>query len=54
MNDRKIITNIPDMDVPDNAISTSKYTMVTFVPKNLLEQFSRLANLYFLVSYQKN
>ncbi|RIA95832.1 hypothetical protein C1645_816125 [Glomus cerebriforme] len=31
-----------------NKIVTSKYTMWTFVPKNLFEQFRRAANLYFL------
>ena len=29
-------------------IRTSKYTIVTFVPKNLFEQFRRVANSYFL------
>eukprot|EP00045_Choanoeca_perplexa_P014034 m.162837 g.162837 ORF g.162837 m.162837 type:complete len:1244 (-) comp16542_c0_seq1:139-3870(-) len=33
----------------DNRISTSKYTLLTFLPINLLEQFMRAANLYFLV-----
>ena len=32
----------------NNAITTSKYTWVTFLPKNLFEQFYRLANFYFL------
>jgi len=31
-----------------NFVSTSKYTMVTFVPLNLMLQFQRTANLYFL------
>ncbi|CEI94483.1 hypothetical protein RMCBS344292_08693 [Rhizopus microsporus] len=31
-----------------NKIRTSKYTIITFVPKNLFEQFRRPANLYFL------
>ncbi|KAF9073498.1 calcium transporting ATPase [Rhodocollybia butyracea] len=31
-----------------NYVSTSKYNMVTFVPKFLTEQFSKYANLFFL------
>ncbi|UJR17025.1 hypothetical protein I4U23_003923 [Adineta vaga] len=33
----------------NNRISTSKYSPITFLPKNLFEQFRRLANAYFLV-----
>ncbi|EIN05442.1 phospholipid-translocating P-type ATPase [Punctularia strigosozonata HHB-11173 SS5] len=32
-----------------NKVRTSKYTIVTFVPKNLFEQFYRAANIFFLV-----
>ncbi|KAG9511169.1 putative phospholipid-transporting ATPase IM [Fragariocoptes setiger] len=32
----------------DNYIKTSKYTLLTFLPYNLFEQFRRLANTYFL------
>lgn len=32
----------------DNHISTSKYNIVTFLPKFLYEQFSKYANLFFL------
>ena len=32
----------------NNAIRTSKYTWLTFLPKNLFEQFYRFANFYFL------
>jgi phospholipid-transporting ATPase len=32
-----------------NGVTTSKYNLVTFLPKNLFEQFRRVANLYFLV-----
>ena len=34
---------------PDNKIITSKYNFLTFLPLNLLLQFSKLANLYFLL-----
>lgn len=32
----------------NNYIKTSKYSFLTFLPLNLLEQFQRLANFYFL------
>jgi hypothetical protein len=32
-----------------NKIKTSRYTPLTFLPKNLYEQFRRIANLYFLI-----
>ncbi|CAH2087058.1 unnamed protein product [Euphydryas editha] len=32
----------------NNYIKTSKYSIITFLPLNLLEQFQRLANFYFL------
>ncbi|XP_078431010.1 ATPase E1-E2 type family protein / haloacid dehalogenase-like hydrolase family protein [Wolffia australiana] len=33
-----------------NYVSTTKYTVATFFPKSLFEQFRRVANIYFLVS----
>ncbi|TVU18459.1 hypothetical protein EJB05_34561, partial [Eragrostis curvula] len=33
-----------------NSISTTKYNLVTFLPKSLFEQFRRVANIYFLVT----
>jgi phospholipid-transporting ATPase len=33
----------------DNTVTTSKYTALNFLPKNLAEQFRRLANIYFLI-----
>lgn len=33
----------------DNSVVTSKYNLVTFVPRSLFEQFRRIANVYFLV-----
>lgn len=32
----------------DNTISTSKYNVLTFFPKNLFTQFSKMSNVYFL------
>nr|NP_001245711.1 uncharacterized protein Dmel_CG4301, isoform B [Drosophila melanogaster]AFH07424.1 uncharacterized protein Dmel_CG4301, isoform B [Drosophila melanogaster] len=32
-----------------NRIKSTKYTLITFLPQNLLEQFRRIANFYFLV-----
>ncbi len=31
-----------------NQIKTTKYSWLTFLPKNLFEQFHRFANIYFL------
>ncbi len=33
---------------PDNEVTSSKYTLWNFLPKNLFEQFRRIANFYFL------
>ncbi|KAK7304207.1 hypothetical protein RJT34_15328 [Clitoria ternatea] len=33
----------------DNYVSTTKYTLATFIPKSLFEQFRRVANFFFLV-----
>jgi phospholipid-transporting ATPase len=33
----------------NNAIKTSKYTCLNFLPKNLVVQFSKMANVYFLI-----
>lgn len=49
MPNRSIRMNDPDIDVCDNRIKTSKYTFYNFVPLNLFVQFSKVANLYFLV-----
>lgn len=38
----------PNGNRPDNRIRTTKYTLLSFLPKNLLEQFHRVANLYFI------
>uniref|UniRef100_A0A8C7PEC8 Phospholipid-transporting ATPase n=1 Tax=Oncorhynchus mykiss TaxID=8022 RepID=A0A8C7PEC8_ONCMY len=36
---------------PDNRIISSKYTFWNFFPKNLFEQFRRIANFYFLIIF---
>ncbi|XP_078802199.1 putative phospholipid-transporting ATPase IF isoform X10 [Oryzias latipes] len=35
----------------DNRIISSKYTVWNFVPKNMFEQFRRIANFYFLIIF---
>lgn len=32
-----------------NSIETAKYNYMTFIPKNLLVQFRKTANIYFIV-----
>jgi hypothetical protein len=39
----------PSWSTSTNCVITSKYTLITFLPINLFEQFSNLANLYFLL-----
>uniref|UniRef100_A0A3Q3W1C5 Phospholipid-transporting ATPase n=1 Tax=Mola mola TaxID=94237 RepID=A0A3Q3W1C5_MOLML len=38
----------PNRYFPGNAVKTTKYTLLLFIPMNLFEQFHRLANIYFL------
>ncbi|KAG6908584.1 hypothetical protein DXG01_004071 [Tephrocybe rancida] len=38
----------PDHVYGTNQVLTSKYTIITFLPRNLLEQFRRVANIFFL------
>jgi phospholipid-transporting ATPase len=33
----------------NNSIKTSKYSCLSFLPLNLMEQFSKTANIYFLI-----
>ncbi|KAG0447681.1 hypothetical protein HPP92_028208 [Vanilla planifolia] len=50
---RMVYVNDPDRSNidghPNNSISTAKYSLLTFLPKNLFEQFHRIAYIYFLV-----
>ncbi|KAI5476970.1 phospholipid-translocating ATPase [Pseudohyphozyma bogoriensis] len=50
--DRIVHFNNPAMNTsakwPGNSISTSKYNVITFLPKFLFEQFSKTANMFFL------
>lgn len=52
---RVVYCNEPDSyessirNYPDNYVRTTKYTLASFVPKSLFEQFRRVANFYFLV-----
>ncbi|GJN88512.1 hypothetical protein Rhopal_001478-T1 [Rhodotorula paludigena] len=39
----------PGWTFDSNQVLTSKYNIVTFLPRNLLEQFRRVANIFFLV-----
>lgn len=39
-----------DPTFPSNYISTTKYTLTNFLPKSLLGQFRRFANIYFLIT----
>lgn len=41
-------TNDP-IKFPNNSIRTTKYSILTFIPRNLFEQFHRVAYVYFLV-----
>jgi phospholipid-transporting ATPase len=53
-NSRLIHINDPDQtndkyEFAGNEIRTSKYTIITFLPRNLFEQFHRFAYIYFLI-----
>eukprot|EP01135_Chromosphaera_perkinsii_P001852 Nk52_evm1s212 gene=Nk52_evmTU1s212 len=47
--DRWESKNKEAFDTTSNAIQTTKYTFLTFLPRNLFEQFRRVANFYFLI-----
>ena len=39
-----------DHKLKDNTITTTKYSIITFLPKGLFIQFTRLSNIYFLIT----
>ena len=46
---RKILLNQPQLaKFKDNSVSTGKYTVISFLPKFLYEQFRKYANIFFL------
>ncbi|XP_054718462.1 phospholipid-transporting ATPase VA-like [Uloborus diversus] len=53
LNNALLPDNLPSKHHPhrgysSNRIRTTKYTLLSFIPKNLFEQFHRIANLYFI------
>lgn len=42
-------TKYPKTKYQTNHVQTGKYTLFTFLPKNLIEQFRGIANFYFLI-----
>ncbi|KAF9587229.1 hypothetical protein IFM89_039559 [Coptis chinensis] len=51
---RLVYVNDPDktnhkFDIAGNSIQTAKYSVFTFLPRNLFEQFHRVAYIYFLI-----
>ncbi|XP_076395905.1 phospholipid-transporting ATPase IF [Megachile rotundata] len=53
--DHRVVTISPDNDpsqtiFPSNRIVSKRYTIWNFIPKNLFEQFRRIANFYFLIT----
>lgn len=52
---RMVFCNKPDcneaevLNYRNNYVRTTKYTIATFLPKSLFEQFRRVANMFFLV-----
>ncbi len=43
--------NEPPLIMPDNKIRTYKFSALNFIPKILFYEFSKMANLYFLVIF---
>jgi len=51
-NEKPVDYNEPDVPFKykSNRIKTSKYNIFNFLPKNIFEQFRRIANFYFLIN----
>jgi hypothetical protein len=47
--ERTVMLGIADREIGDNSVTTTKYNLANCVPLLLYEQFSKLANVYFLV-----
>jgi len=47
---RKIQLGTINKHYADNEIDTTKYNLLTFLPKSLLLQFTRLSNVIFLLN----
>lgn len=45
---KELLSNAHSKHNRNNAIKTTKYSLWSFLPKNLFEQFHRFANIYFL------
>lgn len=52
---RQFLVNLPEIECApgdkyvNNRVKTCKYSILTFIPLNLLVQFSKMANCYFLL-----
>ncbi|KAL6502190.1 hypothetical protein OROHE_024783 [Orobanche hederae] len=48
-NEPQLHRNKP-LKYPSNYVSTTKYSVITFLPRAIFEQFRRVANMYFLLA----
>ena len=44
----RVQVNVANLAFCNNLVTTSKYTLWSFVPRSIFEQFRRVANVYFL------
>jgi hypothetical protein len=49
MSMRQVRINVPDLQLPDNRVSNTRYTRWNFLFKTLAQQFSKPMNRYFLL-----